>query len=134
MLNEEKQKLRQKYYAEAIRYMDNAKETLQKAGKSGKLYQDEKYVKTACGTAYNGVLKALDGYFYIRDVKKRKGRKSIEYYRENTAVLDKKMLSYLNSAYEVLHLSGYYDGILSVPVIKSGFDVAYDIIAKIKPA
>jgi hypothetical protein len=32
----------------------------------------------------------------------------------------------------VLHLSGYYDGILSVPVIKSGFDVAYDIIAKVK--
>ena len=133
MSNEEKQKLTQKYYVEAIRYMDNAKESLQKAGKEGKLYQDEKYVKTACGTVYNGVLKALDGYFYVRGIEKKKGRKSIEYYRENTAKLDKRMLSYLNSAYEVLHLSGYYDGILSVPVITSGFDVAYDIIAKIKP-
>jgi len=133
MSNEEKQKLKEKYYAEAIRYMDNANESLQKAGKEDKLYQDEKYVKTACGTAYNGVLKALDGYFYVLGMEKRKGRKSIEYYRENTAKLDRKLLSYLNSAYEVLHLSGYYDGILSVPVIKSGFDVAYDIIAKIKP-
>jgi len=133
MSNEEKQKLKQKYYVEAIRYMDNAKETLQKAGKEGKLYMDEKYVKTACGTAYNGVLKAMDGYFYVRGLEKRKGRKSIEYYRENASKLDKKLLSYLNSAYEVLHLSGYYDGILSVPVIKSGFDVAYDIISEIKP-
>ena len=133
MSNEEKEKLKQKYYAEAIRYMDNAKETLQKAGKDGKLYQDEKYVKTACGTAYNGVLKAMDGYFYSLGIEKRKGRKSIEYYRENAAKLDKKLLSYLNSVYEVLHLSGYYDGILSVPIIKSGFDVAYDIIAKIEP-
>jgi len=133
MSNEEQQQLRQKYYLEAIRYMDNAKETLLKAGKEEKLYRDEKYVKTACGTAYNGVLKALDGYFYLYGLERRKGRKSIEYYRENAAKLDKKLLSYLNSAYEVLHLSGYYDGILSVPVIKSGFDVAYDIIAKIKP-
>jgi hypothetical protein len=134
MSNEEKQKLKQKYYLEAIRYMDNAKETLLKAGREEKLYQDEKYVKTACGTAYSGVLKALDGYFYVSGLEKKKGRKSIEYYREHTVKLDRKLLSYLNSAYEVLHLSGYYDGILSVPVIKSGFDVAYDIIAKIKPA
>ncbi|MDR2843461.1 MAG: DUF5618 family protein [Candidatus Symbiothrix sp.] len=133
MLQKNQQQIKQKYYTEAIRYMDNAKETLKKAGKDGKLYQDEKYVKTACGTAYNGVLKALDGYFYVRGVEKRKGRKSIEYYREHTANLDKKMLSCLNTAYNVLHLDGYYDGILSVPVIKSGFDVAYDMIDKIKP-
>lgn len=42
--------------------MENATETLKKAGKDGKYYKDEKYVKTACGTAYNGVLKALDIY------------------------------------------------------------------------
>ncbi|MDR0866292.1 MAG: DUF5618 family protein [Candidatus Symbiothrix sp.] len=133
MSQDEQQKIREKYYAEAIRYMDNAKETLKKAGKEGKWYQDEKYVKTACGTAYNGVLKALDGYFYIRGVEKKKGRKSIEYYREYAARLDKKVLSHLNAAYEVLHLSGYYDGILSVSVINSGFDVAYDMIEQIKP-
>ena len=33
-------------------------------------YLDDKYVKTACGNAYNGVLKALDGYFILKDVKK----------------------------------------------------------------
>jgi hypothetical protein len=133
MSHQEEQRIKQRYYTEAMRYMDNAKDTLRKAGKDGKLYQDEKYVKTACGTAYIGVLKALDGYFYTHGVEKRKGRKSIEYYKDNIARLDKKMLSYLNTAYDVLHLDGYYDGILSVPVIRSGFDVAYDIIEKIKP-
>jgi hypothetical protein len=133
MSNEEQQKIQAKYYAEAIRYMDNAKETLKKAGKDGSFYQDEKYVRTACGTAYNAVLKALDGYFYSRGVEKRKGRKSIEYYHDNASKLDKKVLNYLNSAYEVLHLSGYYDGLLSVKVIQSGFHVAYEMIERIKP-
>ena len=44
-----------------------------------------------------------------------------------------EMLDYLNSAYEILHLWGYYDGIRSATVIREGFDEAYKIIAKIKP-
>jgi hypothetical protein len=129
----EQQEIRQKYYTEAIRYMDNAKETLKKAGKDGEFYMDEKYVKTACGIAYNGVLKAMDGYFYAHGIEKRKGRKSIEYYLRNTAKLDKKLLKYLNGAYDTLHLSGYYDGILVVSVVQSGFHLAYSIIEKIQP-
>ena len=57
-------KVKAEYYKEAIRYMDNAKETLLKAGKEDDIYKDEKYVKTACGIAFNGVLKALDGYLF----------------------------------------------------------------------
>jgi hypothetical protein len=41
MSHEEQQKLRTKYHSEAIRYMDNAKETLRKAGKQDKLYQEK---------------------------------------------------------------------------------------------
>lgn len=63
---EEKQKIKEHYYTEAIRYMDNAKETLKKAGKDGDFYNDRKYVRTATGTAYKGVLIALDGYFLLR--------------------------------------------------------------------
>jgi hypothetical protein len=44
------------------------------------------------------------------------------------------MLNYLNSAYEILHLWGYYDGIGKADVVKSGFDDAYTLIEKIKPA
>lgn len=135
MSTQEQQQIKKKYYKEAMRYMDNAKENLQKAGKEGKFYKDEKYVKTACGTAYNGVLKALDGFLLLKNVEPPKGsRKSIFYYQQNLAKLDKKVLNTLNNAYNVLHLSGYYDGVTSVPTITDGFELAYDIIDKIKPA
>ena len=57
-----------KEYFEAVRYMYNAKETLQKAKKDEKHYIDKKYVRTACGTAYLGVLIALDAWLKIKDV------------------------------------------------------------------
>lgn len=133
MTIEKQDKIKQKNYAEAIRYMDNAKETLKKAGKEGDFYNDRKYVRTACGVAYHGVLIALDTYLLLKGVEKTKGRKSIEYYHENLSKLDKKLLKYVNSAYEILHLSGYYDGILDANVVKRGFDVANEIIGKIKP-
>ena len=130
----EQNKVREEYYLEAIRYMENAKETLKKANKVDDMYQDSKYVKTACGIAYNAVLKAMDGYFLLKDVKVPKSRKSIEFYRNNTSKIDQKLLGYLNGAYAILHLEGYYDGILVVDAINAGFNVAYKIIDKIKPA
>jgi hypothetical protein len=131
---QDQENYRQEYYNEALRYMQNAEEELKSAKKEGKYYQDDKYVKTACGTAYNGVLKALDGLFLLRGFKKPKNRRSIEFYRDHLAKFDKKMLNELNTAYNVLHLDGYYDGITSVKIIQGGFDVAYDIIERIKPA
>ena len=121
-------------HAEAMRYMDNAKETLRKAGRDGLNYSDPKYVKTACGTAYNGVLIAMDAWFAIKGIPKpsRKQRKSIDYYTYNMAKLDKKMLSNLDMAYKILHLDGYYDGMVSIKAIEGGFDAAYYIIEKIK--
>ena len=129
----EQTELKEKYYNEAIRYMENAKETLKKAGKEGRFYKDDKYVKTACGTAYNGVLKALDGYLKLKEVTPAKGKKSIEYYRDNIVKIDKKLKDYLNNAYEILHISGYYEGVTSVKVISEGFELAYILIEKIKP-
>jgi hypothetical protein len=135
MTREEQNAFLSKEYAEAIRYMDNAKETLKKAGRNGLNYADKKYVRTACGTAYNGLLVALDAWLAAKGmpVPRKKQRKSIEYYTFNIAKLDKKVLSNLDVAYDVLHLSGYYDGILSVKVIEGGFDAAYEIIDRIKP-
>ena len=127
--------MKEKYYSEAIRYMENAKEYLKNAKKEDGFYLDKKYVKTACGTAYNGLLVALDGYLQLKDIKpKGKERKSIEYYQSSITKIDKKMLNYLNSAYEILHLWGYYDGITKASVVKDGFDLANIIIEKIKPA
>ena len=133
---QEQQQIKEKYYSEAMRYMDNAHGYLKNARKDGKFYRDIKYVRTACGTAYNGMLVALDGFLLLKGVAKPKGkdRKSIEYYHDNLSKLDKKILDHLNTAYKILHLYGYYDGVEKVDVIKSGFDDAYKIINKIKPA
>jgi hypothetical protein len=140
----EQELTKQSGYAEAMRYIANAKEALKKAGKDGrdgKAFKDRKYVRSASGTAYSGVLVALDAWLELKGVevpKEAKGPKSqrnktIKFYRAATAGLDKKMLRDLNLVYESLHLSGYYDGTLMVSTIKSGFEVAEDIINRIKP-
>lgn len=120
-------------YLEAKRYIDNANETLILAGIDGKFYEDEKYVKTACGTAYCGLLKALDFLFDKKGVPKKRGRKSIEYYKEVMSKLDKKLLRHLNNGYEVLHLYGYYDGETNIKVIEAGLDSALSIMEALKP-
>jgi len=132
----EQEELKEKCYTEAMRYIDNARECLQKAKKEDRHYRDSKYVRMACGTAYSGVLIALDGFLALKDVEqpKKKRRKSIEYYKENVGKLDRKLLTTLNSVYNILHLSGYYDGENNANVIKEGFEEAYIIIEKIKPA
>ena len=133
---QEQQELKKKYYDEAMRYMDNAKEYLKNAKKDGGYYHDTKYVKTACGVAYSGMLVALDCFLLLKGIEQPKGkdRKSIEYYHNNIGKLDRKMLNYLNSAYEILHLWGYYDGITKASVVKEGFSEAGKIIEKINPA
>ena len=90
----------------------------------------------ACATAYCGILVALDGYLILKGIHKPKGkeRKSIEHYQKNISKIDKKLLDYLNSAYKILHLWGYYDGIEDARVVIAGFDNAFKIIDKIKPS
>jgi len=120
-------------YKEAMRYIENARAQLNQAGKDGKFYIDEKYVKSACGIAYSGLLKGLDFLFDIKGVPKRKGRKSIFYYQAVLSKLDKRLLNYLNSGYTILHLDGYYSGYKKIAVIEAGFDDASAIISALKP-
>ena len=120
-------------YKEAMRYIDNARATLKLAGREDRNYLDEKYVHTACGTAYIGVLKALNKLFDIKHVPKKKGRKSIEYYQDRLSQMDKKLLNYLNNAYHSLHISGYYDGVTEIKVIEAGLENAILIINALKP-
>jgi hypothetical protein len=114
-----------KHIKEAHRYLDNAREILrEKAQKEDKYYKDPKYVKMAGNTAYNGVLVALDGLLGI----KKKGRKSVEWYREKLSKLDKKILYSFSSAYETLHLSMGYDGHPSAKIAADGLEEAETII------
>jgi hypothetical protein len=110
---------------EAKRYLDNAKEILrEKAGKEGNFYQDAKYVKMAGHTAYSGVLFALDRHFG----KKTKGRKDVDWYKQNLSKQDRKMLNSFVVVYELFHLVMAYDGVGHTDVIKVGFNEAERII------
>jgi uncharacterized protein (UPF0332 family) len=125
-------------YREAARYIENATDILKtKGNKEGGYYQDTKYVKMACGTAYSGVFLAVDTYLDIKGAsleKKRNSRLSVKDYAVKLSQLDRKLLQEFNAAYNILHLSGYYDGITKYDVIRSGIDSAINILNKIKPA
>ncbi len=129
--------LKTKNYKESLRYLENAFDILKtKAKKEGNYYQDAKYVRMACGTAYSGVLIALDTFLKLKDSpieKKKNQRKTVDDYRDKLSNIDKKILNEYNSAYEILHLVGYYDGFTKFDVIKSGLNSATEIINKIKP-
>jgi hypothetical protein len=43
-------------------------------------------------------------------------------------------LKNFNTAYEILHLVGYYEGETKSDIIRSGIDSAIDVINQIKPA
>ncbi|GHT70132.1 hypothetical protein FACS189452_10850 [Bacteroidia bacterium] len=139
-ISEQQEQRKLQPYAEALRYMSNAEETLQKAGKENNRYLDPKYVSSACGIAYKGVLKALDAWLAIKGVSisakrnKAKPHRSIDMYRRDVSRLDGKMLDNLNTVYNILHLAGYYDEEQKADIIRSGFEDAYEIIARIKPA
>jgi uncharacterized protein (UPF0332 family) len=117
------------YITEARRYLANAKNILKNSKVENGFYRDVKYVKMACGVAYSAVLMAIDGYLLKKGKEiRRRGRKSVDDYRRELSKIDKKMLEYFNAAYNILHLSGYYDGTNRVSVISDGLKVAQEII------
>jgi len=137
MTIEEQEHIKQKGYESAMRYIANAKNYLRQASvdKDG-YYTDKKYVRTACGTAYLGVLEALLAYLSLKhpDVTDNNEPKTIDFYRKYLGKENKKVLKTLNSVYHVLHIIGYYQGELGKPIINEGFKKAKDIIDLIKPA
>lgn len=125
-----------KSHLEAARYLANAKEILAtKALPNGSFYEDTKYVKMACGTAYNAVLLALDTYLNQKNEAIQKGkyqRKNIKDYKTKLSQMeDREMQNLLNNAYDILHLYGYYDGINNKEVIDAGIHIAEKILDKI---
>ncbi len=118
---------------EVQRYLDNARQILrEKAGKKDGEYADIKYVQMAAGTAYVGVLLAIDAYLQQKEGTKYVKPRSIEEYRTRVAKQNKKLLALLNEAYADLHLSGYYHGNPSVRVMNNGFATADEILAYVR--
>lgn len=113
---------------EARRYVENAKTLLTEKAEldvDAQCYQDKKYVKMAGNTLWNGVLYILNKTF---NVEKKKGRLSINDYREILEKRDRKLLVYVNDGYNILHLSMGYDGIQQKSVCQEGVRIANEII------
>ena len=120
---------------EARRYVANAEEIIKKSvyDPETKLYRDKKYVRIAGDTLWKGCLIALDAVF---DVRKGKGRPSIEKYKEAVGKRDRKLLAAIVAGYDTMHLVMGYDGNKESKVCDAGFERAKDIIdhcAKLRP-
>ncbi len=117
------------------RYLANAKETLAKAGIQDNRYVDIKYVKTACGTAYLGVLKAIDDYLIKQGLHSKDLPKKAEEYQKalkKYSVHNGKLLGQFNDLYDELHIAGYYRGLLhSTSAVKGALQLAKDFVSKL---
>jgi len=123
-------------HKEALRYLQNAKEILNKSAIEDNIYVDEKYVKSACGVAYLSVLKAIDEYLFNKGLTKKELPKKVEEYmkamQKYISVHNGKLLRQFDAIYDELHIAGYYRGNLrSVEAVKAVFRTARDFIDKI---
>jgi hypothetical protein len=121
---------------EALRYLNNAKETLKSVPVENGTYIDIKPVREACGTAYLAILIAIDEYLLKRGISKKELPKSVDAYRKALqkylAVHDGKLLREFEALYEALHIAGYYRGNLYlVDMIKDALKATKAFIDKI---
>ena len=121
---------------EALRYLNNAKETLKSVPVENGTYTDIKPVREACGTAYLAILIAIDEYLLKRGISKKELPKSVDAYRKALqkylAVHDGKLLREFEALYEALHIAGYYRGNLYlVDMIKDALKATKAFIDKI---
>ncbi len=122
---------------EARRYFENAKELLSKSPIENNRYIDNKYVKSACGVAYLGVLRAIDEYLIKKGLTKKELPKKVEEYRKAlqkyAAVHNGKLLNQFENIYDELHIAGYYRGNLhSVMAVKGVLKTANEFIERLK--
>jgi len=122
---------------EALRYLNNAKEILQKAPIEDNKYVDVKYVQEACSTAYLAVLKEIDEHLLNKGLSKKELPRSVDAYRKALqrylAVHDGKLLKEFEYLYDELHIAGYYRGLLhDVNIVKDALKAAKEFIEKIR--
>jgi len=121
---------------EALRYLENAKDVLRTSPIEDNRYIDEKYVKSACGIAYLGVLKAIDGYLIRNGVSRKALPKKVEEYekalKKYASPHNGKLLGMFRDIYDELHIAGYYRGNLhSVETVRGALKTARSFIEKL---
>ena len=122
---------------EALRYLENAKAILKTASIEDNTYTDVKPVQEACGTAYLAVLKAIDEYLLKKGIDEKELPQSVDGYREMPRKYlmthNGRLLKEFDKLYKLLHIAGYYRGLLEdVTVVKDALKAAKIFIEKIK--
>jgi len=122
---------------EALRYLNNAREILKSVPVEDNTYTDVKPVREAMGTAYLAVLEAINEYLLKKGLTKRELPRSVDAYRKalqkHIAVHNGKLLREFEKLYDLLHIAGYYRGLLyDTEVVKDALKAARAFIEKIK--
>ena len=124
----------------AKRYLQNARETLKKAGVDRRrgAYIDLKYISEASGTAYLAALEALkalflwEGLISPKDLNRRLKKVDMyDYYLERVMRIgkDKDLIKGLfKDVYDILHINGYYRELQNKKAIDAGFEQVEKII------
>jgi len=122
---------------EALRYLENAREMLKTVPVEDNTYTDVKPVQEACGTAYLAVLKAIDQYLIKKGVEEKELPQSVDgsrdMMRKYLMIHNGKLMKEFEKLYKLLHIAGYYRGLLEdVTVVKDSLKAARIFIEKIK--
>lgn len=122
---------------ESLRYLQNAKEILARTPIEDDNYIDVKPVREALGTAYLAVLEAINEALIKKGISKKELHKSVDEYRKVLrkyfAVYDGKLMRNFESLYDMLHIAGYYRGLLyNTTVVKDALKIAKEFIDKLK--
>lgn len=114
---------------EARRYVDNAKETLDKKAKLNtdyQAYEDRNYVRAAGHYLWHAVLIMLEAKYQLN--KNKRSRVDVDDYKMRLTHDDKKLLSLVNRAYDIMHLNMSYDGVQDKTVSSQSIQLANKII------
>ena len=121
---------------EGVRYLENAREVLRHAPVEGETYLDRKPVREAMGTAYLAVLEAINEALIRRGLTRKDLPRSVDAYRialqRQLGARNGKLVREFESLYDVLHIAGYYRGLLyDRKVVREALDAAQRFIEKV---
>jgi hypothetical protein len=121
-------------FNEAVRFYENAKQILSQVEIQYNRYVDTKPVQESAGTAYLAMLKAIDGFLIESGVHPKDLPTSTVDYQlalKKYSSRNGKVLAAFRTAWENLHVFGYYRAGAGVQMIKEGFESARFVIEKL---